>query len=202
MPGASALGKRRHAVVVVDLAAGALLRREADVEVAVEVARRTTTPSGTASPCAAGSARSRPAARARRPRSVTSRCARCTVMPSMWSAMNEQLGQPCSQPGPEHEVLHQQLAPALEQLGERAPAVGRVEDVVLLDAHPGQRAALAGDLVAAGGSAPSRAPAAPCARRSSARRETTGWCGGGVGFDDSRCSWCAPGRWLTVDSMR
>ena len=30
----------------------------------------------------------------------TSRCARCTGMPSMWSAMNEQLGQPCSQPGP------------------------------------------------------------------------------------------------------
>ena len=79
---------------------------------------------------------------------VTSRCARCTFMPSLWSAMNEQLGQPCSQPGAEHEVLHQQLAPAFEQVGERAPALGRVEDVVLLDAHPRQRAALAGDLVA------------------------------------------------------
>ena len=63
-------------------------------------------------------------------------------MPSMWSAMNEQLGQPSSQPGLEHEVLHQQLAPAFEQIGERAPALGRVEHVVLLDAHPRQRAAL------------------------------------------------------------
>ena len=69
-------------------------------------------------------------------------------MPSVWSAMKEQLGQPCSQPGREHEVLHQQLAAAFEQVGERAPALGRVEDVVLLDAHPRQRAALAGDLVA------------------------------------------------------
>ena len=69
-------------------------------------------------------------------------------MPSLWSAMKEQLGQPCSHPGAEHEVLHQQLAAAFEQLGERAPALGRVEDVVLVDAHPRQRAALAGDLVA------------------------------------------------------
>ena len=69
-------------------------------------------------------------------------------MPSVWSAMKEQLGQPCSQPGAEHEVLHQQLAAAVEQVGERAPALGRVEDVVLVDAHPRQRAALAGDLVA------------------------------------------------------
>jgi hypothetical protein len=41
--------------------------------------------------------------RQRRPRDgheVMSRCARCTFMPSAWSAMNEQLGQPCSQPGP------------------------------------------------------------------------------------------------------
>src|SRR3989442_10648333 len=79
---------------------------------------------------------------------VTSRCARCTFMPSMWLAMKEQLGQPCSHPGAEHEVLHQQLMAALEQLGERALALGPVEDVVLLDALPRQRAALAGDLVA------------------------------------------------------
>ena len=51
-------------------------------------------------------------------------------------------------PRPEHEVLHQQLAAAFEQLGERALALGRVEDVVLVDAHPRQRAAFAGDLVA------------------------------------------------------
>ena len=47
--------------------------------------------------------------------------------------------------GREHEVLDQQLAAAVEQVGERAPAVGRVEDVVLVDTHPRQRAALAGD---------------------------------------------------------
>ena len=51
-------------------------------------------------------------------------------------------------PWGEHEVLHQQLAAAFEQLGERAPTLGPVEDVVLIDAHPRQRAALAGDLVA------------------------------------------------------
>jgi hypothetical protein len=48
----------------------------------------------------------------------------------------------------EHEVLHQELAAALEQLGQRAPALGPVEGVALLDAHPRQRAALAGDPVA------------------------------------------------------
>jgi len=51
-------------------------------------------------------------------------------------------------PRGEHEVLHHQLAAAFEQLGQRAPALGPVEDVVLLDAHPRQRAAFAGDLVA------------------------------------------------------
>ncbi len=45
-------------------------------------------------------------------------------------------------------MLHQQLAAAVEQLGQRAPALGCVEDVVLGDALPGQRAARAGDLVA------------------------------------------------------
>jgi hypothetical protein len=53
-------------------------------------------------------------------------------------------------PWGEHEVLHQQLAPPFEQLAERAPTLGRVEDVALVDAHPRQRAALAGDLVAQG----------------------------------------------------
>src|SRR6266403_1451604 len=51
-------------------------------------------------------------------------------------------------PRGEHEVLHQQLAATSEQFGERAPALGRVENVVLIDAHPRQRAALASDLVA------------------------------------------------------
>ena len=51
-------------------------------------------------------------------------------------------------PRGEHEVLHQQLPAIFEQLGECAPALGRVENVVLIDAHPRQRAALAGYLVA------------------------------------------------------
>jgi hypothetical protein len=44
-------------------------------------------------------------------------------------------------------VLHQQLAPPFEQLGERALAFESLEDIVLLDANPRQRAALAGDLI-------------------------------------------------------
>src|SRR3546814_3698741 len=47
----------------------------------------------------------------------------------------------------EHEVLHQQLPAALEQVGKAAPALGCVENVILVDAHPRQRAALAGDPV-------------------------------------------------------
>jgi hypothetical protein len=47
----------------------------------------------------------------------------------------------------QHEVLHQQLAPPFEQLGERALSFESVEDIVLLDANPWQRAALASDLV-------------------------------------------------------
>ena len=69
-------------------------------------------------------------------------------MPSVWSAMNEQLGQPCSQPGPNMKCCTSSWRRPVEQIGERAPALGRVEDVVLVDAHPGQGAALAGDLVA------------------------------------------------------
>jgi len=45
-------------------------------------------------------------------------------------------------------VLHQQLPATFEQVRERAPALGCVENVVLVDPHPRQRAALAGDLVA------------------------------------------------------
>ena len=51
----------------------------------------------------------------------------------------------------EHEVLHQQLAAAVEQVGQRAPAHRRVERVGLVDPHPGQRPALARDLVAEAG---------------------------------------------------
>jgi regulator of RNase E activity RraA len=45
-------------------------------------------------------------------------------------------------------MLDHQLAAALEEIGQRALAVGRVEDVLLVDAHPRQRAALLGELVA------------------------------------------------------
>lgn len=48
----------------------------------------------------------------------------------------------------EHEVLHQQLAPPIEQVGECLRAFGSVEDIVLLDAYPRKRTALAGDLFA------------------------------------------------------
>lgn len=47
-----------------------------------------------------------------------------------------------------HEVLHQQLPATFEQFGERAPTLGRVEDVVLVDADPGQLPAQLRDLVA------------------------------------------------------
>ena len=68
-------------------------------------------------------------------------------MPSVWSAMYEQLGQPSAQPGP-HEVLNPQLAPVFEQIGERARTLGRIEEVVDRDTLPGQGAALARDLLA------------------------------------------------------
>jgi hypothetical protein len=45
--------------------------------------------------------------------------------------------------GPEHEVIHDQLAAAVEQLGERLFAVRAVEGVLLVDFHPGQLASLA-----------------------------------------------------------
>jgi hypothetical protein len=47
-----------------------------------------------------------------------------------------------------HEVLHQQLAPPLEQIGKRALALGCSEDIVLVNAYPGQRATLMGHLIA------------------------------------------------------
>ena len=147
MPGASVFGKRGHAVVVVDRAVDAILGPEADVEVLVEVVRRRRHPAelpAHALPEALDLGQRR--ARDGDERDVAvrqvhghavgvvghERAARAALLPA----------------GAEHEVLHQQLAPALEQVGERAPALGRVEDVVLLDALPGQGAARAGDLVA------------------------------------------------------
>ena len=49
--------------------------------------------------------------------------------------------------GSEHEMLYQQLATALEEIGQRLRAARALEDVVLLDANPGQIAPLGVNLV-------------------------------------------------------
>src|SRR5579862_4328787 len=51
-------------------------------------------------------------------------------------------------PRGEHEVLHQELTAALEEIAERVLTRRRVEHVILLDAHPGERTPLAGYLIA------------------------------------------------------
>ncbi len=48
-----------------------------------------------------------------------------------------------------HEMLHQKLLTALEQLGERDGAVGPTEDIRLIDLHPGQLPPQLRELVAA-----------------------------------------------------
>ena len=48
----------------------------------------------------------------------------------------------------EHEVLHQQLASAFEQVGQLARPFQSIEDGVLVDMHPWKGGSLAGDLVA------------------------------------------------------
>ena len=50
--------------------------------------------------------------------------------------------------GTEHEVVDDQLASAVEEVGERFLARGRIKDIVLLDLHPGKLAALGGNGVA------------------------------------------------------
>src|SRR3546814_11715308 len=50
--------------------------------------------------------------------------------------------------GAEHEVLHEELAAPGEEIAQRNRPLGPLEDVVLLDLHPGQRAALLQQLVA------------------------------------------------------
>src|SRR3954454_14641841 len=45
-------------------------------------------------------------------------------------------------------MLHQQLVAAVEKFRERAPALACVKDVMLVDAHPGQRAPFASEPVA------------------------------------------------------
>src|SRR3981081_3777426 len=49
--------------------------------------------------------------------------------------------------GSEHKMLYEQLAGALEELGQRLRAVRALEDVVLFDANPGQIAPPSVDLI-------------------------------------------------------
>jgi len=48
----------------------------------------------------------------------------------------------------EHEVIDDELAPAVEKLGQSLPALRPVEDVLLVDLFPGQGAPLAAQFVA------------------------------------------------------
>ena len=50
-----------------------------------------------------------------------------------------------------HDVLNEQLAAAAEQIGERHPALRRIEFVALVDLDPGQGPALLGERVAPAG---------------------------------------------------
>ena len=79
---------------------------------------------------------------------VTSRWAMWMPTPLKLSAQNEQLGQPSSPVGAEHEVVHEELAPSVEEIGQRPrPVLGR-ELVLIADRDPGQRPPLAAELVA------------------------------------------------------
>jgi hypothetical protein len=53
-----------------------------------------------------------------------------------------------AEPEAEHEVVDEQLGAAVEELGQGLPPAVRLEDVLLLDRHPGQLLARAGELVA------------------------------------------------------
>src|SRR5689334_5719921 len=50
--------------------------------------------------------------------------------------------------GREHDVLHHELRPALEEISKAKLAVGPFEDIVLADLDPGQLAALFAELFA------------------------------------------------------
>ena len=58
-------------------------------------------------------------------------------------------GAPLDPPRPEHEVVHDQLAAAGEQVGQPLRAVRPGEPVILGDLQPGQGATLPAQLVAA-----------------------------------------------------
>ena len=51
-------------------------------------------------------------------------------------------------PRPHHEMLDEKLAASVEKVSERHLPFWRVEDVILLDLHPGQGATLDGQFVA------------------------------------------------------
>ncbi len=51
----------------------------------------------------------------------------------------------------EHEVMHDQLRTAPEEIRQRRRPVLGVEHVVLIDSHPRQRLSLDGELIAAAG---------------------------------------------------
>src|SRR5260370_18110786 len=50
--------------------------------------------------------------------------------------------------GGEHEVVNSQLAAAVEKIGKRFLSAGSVEDIILFDANPRQRAAVRGKRIA------------------------------------------------------
>ncbi len=151
MPGASSAGKAVHAVVVVDLALDAV---SSGVKLTWKSRLKSLPFDDTHLNCQPMRRRKRSISASGARETATKRdvAMRQVHVHAVGVVGHERAARAALLPArPEHEVLHQQLAAALEQVGERARALGRVEDVVLLDAHPGQRAALAGDLVAQAG---------------------------------------------------
>src|SRR5215475_1477804 len=48
----------------------------------------------------------------------------------------------------EHQVIDEELAPSVEEFGERLAAAGRIEDVAFFDLYPGKSTTLGGESVA------------------------------------------------------
>ena len=62
--------------------------------------------------------------------------------------LKEQLGQASCHSGAEHQVINDELAFAVEEVGQRFLAAGGVENVVLFDFDPRQPAPLRRDSIA------------------------------------------------------
>ncbi len=161
--------RRVHrAIVVFDLVRALLLLRERDVEVEVEVAPVRRGPRKRSSPCGActpGGPRAAPATRpsSRRRGSRDGRRSRRSRRRSSSTPGSR----PCTRP--KHEVVHEELGAAAEEVRKRrAPLVG-LEAVVLLDADPRERLPLLRELVSEPGVAPSRPRAAQAGRRATPR---------------------------------